>query len=168
MSLADSQTKGLRLRDMPDEWFINISDTEMNNPMLACIPVFNANRMLDKMEFEATLKEIKRLDNMNTAIVGLHKCLLISDQIYLELILGEEDSRKKIISTLYTKEQKSFMKQMKNFPSVIRTNYAIALAKKKNTDKLTKQFEKVTKTYPYSGEIESEIELMAKAKEVLG
>ena len=57
------------------------------------------------------------------------------------------------------KEQKKFMKSMKNFPSVLRTEYVYALLCEKDTvkaDKVKNQFEKCAKTYPYQNDVQSE------------
>ena len=56
---------------------------------------------------------------------------------------------------------------MKNFPSVLRTEYAYALLCEKDTvkaDKVKNQFEKCAKTYPYQNDVQSERELMEIVK----
>ena len=55
------------------------------------------------------------------------------------------------------------MKNMKKFPSVLRTRYAYALLAQQDRDqaeKIRKQFEKVGKSYPYPVEWAGERELM--------
>lgn len=55
------------------------------------------------------------------------------------------------------------MTSMKEFPSIIRTEYAIALLLDKNiskANKLKKQFIARGKTYPYPADIKSEKELL--------
>ena len=67
------------------------------------------------------------------------------------------------IEEFYNKKQKNFMKQMVNFPSVCRTQYAIEKLVNKDDKKAQKcldTFEKIAKTYPYQGDIESEKELI--------
>ena len=69
------------------------------------------------------------------------------------------------------KEQKKFMKQMKNFPSVLRTEYVYALLCEKNIEKAQKvkvRFEKWAKTYPYQNDVKSERELMERAERIGG
>ena len=66
--------------------------------------------------------------------------------------------------SLHNKEHEKFIKQMKNTPSVIRTEYAYALLVEKDEKKAEdwlKLFEKVAKTYPYPRDIEGERELIA-------
>ena len=60
-----------------------------------------------------------------------------------------------------------FMKQMKNFPSVLRTEYIYALLYREDAalaEKYKAKFEKVAKTYPYQTDIQSERALMELAE----
>lgn len=92
--------------------------------------------------------------------MGLHRSLLICDKIYLCVINGESTA------ALLTKQQKKFMQQMGMFPSVLRTEYALALAAKDTPkiDKLAIKFAKYAAQCPYPCEIEGESELMKMAK----
>ena len=61
-----------------------------------------------------------------------------------------------------------FMKAMKQFPSVIRTEYAYALLAEKDAAKaqeFERQFERCAAGYPYPNDIEAERELMQIARE---
>ena len=56
---------------------------------------------------------------------------------------------------------------MKRFPSVLRTQYVLALLSEKDVAKaetIKNEFEKVSKTYPYAQDIESEKNLMRIAE----
>ena len=93
-------------------------------------------------------------------MVGIQKMLLKVDQVFCEIV-GER--REEILEQMKDKELVNFMKSMKNYPSVIRTQYAYALLIEKDEQKAQKlktQFEKVMKKHPYQGEVESEWELI--------
>ena len=95
-----------------------------------------------------------------TGIIGLHRSLLISDRIYCELVA--KDNVEEAVA-LHNKEHEKFIKQMKNNPSIIRSEYAyanIAEQDEQKAKKLLERFENVAKTYPYPQEIEGERELM--------
>ena len=101
---------------------------------------------------------------IDSGIVGLHRDLLMCDRVYMELI---RENRREVIENMLTKEQKKFMKSMKRFPTVLRTQYALALLFERDAAKaetIKNEFEKVAKTYPYSQDIESERELIEIAK----
>lgn len=165
MKMNDCISRDMRLREMPQEWFEVPTEEEMKNGMVACLGVFACNRLLDEERFEEAATLIDKLLDMDTAIVPIHRNSLLCDRIFCELI-GE--NRARIIEEKYTKELQSFMKSMKTFPSVLRTQYAYTLLYERDEEKAQKiwqQFEKVGKTYPNRVEIESEKELMLLARE---
>ena len=139
----------------------------MQNSMAATIAVFCANRLMDEHRFKEAANLIDQLLSMDTAIISIHRCLLICDRLYCELIGDNKETK---IHKLLTIEQVRFMKQMRNFPAVIRTGYACALLYEKDAKKAErykKQFEsKCALTNPYESDIASERELMETAFDV--
>ena len=96
-------------------------------------------------------------------MVGLHRWLLLCDRITCEA-LGE--NRTEVIQRLATKYLQKFMKSMKTFPTVLRTQYILALRHERNAAKATKlqqQFEKIAKTYPYPADLAADRALMDQA-----
>lgn len=163
MKVSDQQTRGVRLKDMPEEWFEVPDDLSMKNGMISCTGVFACNRLMDAGKLEEAEKLMKHMLEIESGMVGIHRNLLIGDRIFVELV-GE--NRKDILDSMSTKEWKKFQIQMKNFPSVIRTQYAYAMLYENNMEKAEKfraQFEKVCKTYPYQNDIQAERELMELA-----
>ena len=166
MKTNEQLTKGIRTKDMPEEWFEVPSDDAMKNPMVATIGVYAASRMMDQHRFEEAGKLINHLIEIETGMVALHRNLLICDQIYLELIGQNRSDR---VEALYTKELKKFMKAMKTFPSVIRLEYAYRLLAEHDPEGAAKSmatFERVAVTYPYPNDINTERELMEIAGKV--
>lgn len=166
MKANERISKGVRLKDMPDEWFEMPTDDAMKNSLVATIGVFACNRLIDAHRFEEADALMTRLLCMDSGMVGLYRNLLICDQIFCELIAQKRDQR---IRTKMSKDQKKFMKSMKTFPSVIRTEYAYALLWEKDLEKAEKikeRFEKCAKTYPYPSDIQSERELIEIADNI--
>ena len=164
MKAIEQIAKGVRLCDMPSDWFVIPSDEGMKNSMVAVMGVFACNRLMDEHKFEEADTTMARLLSMETAIVPIHKNLMICDKIYCELI-GENRTDK--MKEMETKEFQKFLKSMKNSPSVIRMEYAYALLHERDLKKAQKffdKFEKVAKTYPYPSDMESERELMEIAR----
>ena len=165
MKANEQLTKGIRTKDMPDEWFEVPSDDAMKNPMVASIGVYAASRLMDQHRFEEAEALIKHLLKIETGIVGLHRNLLICDLIYLELIGQNRSDR---LEELYTKALQKFMKAMKTFPSVIRMEYAYRLLAEHDPAGAAKSmaaFERVAATYPYPNDINTERELMEIAED---
>ncbi len=160
MKMAALQHDGVRLKDMPPELFEADENTINASGLEASIAVFKCNRLMDEKQFDEAKKQIDKLIYSENKVVGLHKNLLICDRIYLELIT---DGKTELIEKLLTKELKSFIKTMKKFPSVIRTEYALQKLFYKDDIKAEIQsrlFEKVALTYPYEAEIASERKLI--------
>ena len=160
-----AQAKGLRLRDMPDEWFSLPDNADMQNVHCASIAVFSASRTLDKLDALAAEAEVKALLDSNYNIIGLHRNLLKCDLVFSRLV---NHGREAEISSILTLEQLKFMKSMKNFPSILRTEYAIALIRDNDPQKaeiIMAEFDKMAKKYPYPSDIESDRELCALALE---
>lgn len=162
LKINETLTKNKRLKDMPKEWFDLDKDANLNNSIIAAIAVFSCNRLMDEHNFKKANKKIDELLKQETAIVGLHQNLLICDHIYCKLIDEDFVGAKK----LYNSSLKKFMESMKNYPSIIRTNYAISLLLEKDKQKANvylKQFRKRSKTYPYPSDMTSERELISIA-----
>lgn len=160
MKVNEQLTKGLRVKDMPDEWFEVPSDEAMKNSMVATIGVYAANRLMDLHRFDEAETLMNHLLDIESGMVALHRNLIICDLVYLELIGQNRSDR---LETLYSKELKNFTKTMKTFPSVIRTEYAYSLLKEHDPESAAKSmaaFERIAATYPYPNDINSERELI--------
>lgn len=167
MKIHDKNAKGIRLKDMPNEWFEVPTDEAMTNSITAVNGVFVCSRLMDEFRFKEAQELIHRFLENDTAIVELHRNLMICDEIYIEIINGGSEET---IKQLLDKQQKKLIKSMKRYPSVLRTEYAYAILVENDTDKAMKiksQFEKISHTYPYQNDIESERELIELADKLV-
>lgn len=163
MKVVEETTKGVRLRDMPAEWFTVPTDEAMGNSMVAARGVFACNRLMDEERFAEADDLMAHLLSIESGMVGLHRSILVCERIYVELIT---QNRREVIEEKLTKNLQSFMKAMKDNPSILRTQYAIALlheGDKAKAETIKAQFEKRAKTYPYPHEVAPERDLMAIA-----
>ena len=153
-------SEGVRLRDMPEEWFALPSPEAMNNAIIAPIGVLRCSRLMDQRRFQEADDLMRDLLAQKTAIAGLSRGLMVCDRMYLELI-GQ--NRPEALAALRTKEQERLMKAMRSLLSVLRTEYAFALLAEKDGKKAEaslRQFEKAAASSPYPGEIQAERELV--------
>lgn len=158
--------EGIRLKDMPEEWFAIPSDEDMKNSMVSALGVFACNRLMDEHEFEKANILMYDLMRKENGIMGIHSCLMTLDRIYCELINGNVS---KLVEKMQNKDMKKFMKAMKQYPSILRTQHAYALLWEKDCEKaevIKVRFEKIGKTYPYAADVASERELIEIAEEV--
>ncbi len=164
LKVAEQSSKGIRIKDMPKEWFGFPSDEAMKNSLVAARGVFACNRLMDEENFEEADALMAHMLSIDSGIIGVHHDLLVCDRIYVELI---RENRRAVIENMLTREQVKFMKVMKRFPSVLRTEYALALLYDNDSakaQKLRADFEKAAKTYPYPHEADSERDLMDLAQ----
>lgn len=162
LKINENLSNNKRLKDMHQEWFELDKNANLNNSIIATIAVYQCNKLMDEHNFKKAKKQISDLLKKETAILGIHQNLLICDHIYCELIEGNINKAKQ----LYTSSLKKFMVSMNDFPTIIRTNYAISLLLEKNHSKANsylKQFIKRCKTYPYSSDMIAERELISIA-----
>lgn len=164
MKINEQVTGGTRLKDMPEAWFRMPPQESMKNSMVASIGVFSCNRMMDQKEFRLADQTMAELMEADTGMVGLHRSLLVFDRIYCELV-GE--NRKNVIDGLWDDSLKKLERSMKNYPSILRVQYAYALLSEHDSvkaGKIRERFEKTARKYPNPGDIESERELMEYAR----
>lgn len=162
LKINEALSNNKRLKEMPAEWFEIDKNANLNNSLIAAILVLSCNRLLDEHEFKKANKKMATILKKETAIVGLHYNLLICDRIYCCLL----ENNVKEVKKLYNEATKSFMTSMKNYPSIIRTNYALSLLLDKDQTKANtylKKFQKCAKTHPYPSDIISEKELISIA-----
>jgi len=164
MKVNQQISRGVRLKDMPEEWFALPSDEAMKNSMVAAIGVFACNRLMDEGRLSDADTLMEKMLNTPNGMVGVHRRLMVCDRIFIELLT---QNRSDVIKNMLTSEQLKFMKAMKSFPSVLRTEYALELLGNKDNVKaenFREQFERFAKSYPYQSDIEAERELMDMAK----
>ena len=153
--------QGQRLRDMPEEWFKVPDDEAMTNSIVAALGVIAASRLMDERKFDEADGLMAHLLAIPSAVAGLHRGLLVSDRIFIELI-GE--NRPQVVAGMLGKNQQKFMQAMKGFISILRTRYALALLMNKDEKKAGQwlaRFEKAAKSYPYPSDVVAERELIA-------
>lgn len=161
MSIGTELARGVRIKDMPEDWFAPMPEENMDNPIVSAIAVMNTARLMDMLDFPAAEKEIRRLLARETGIVGLYRMTMSCDGALCELIAGRPAILTDAVSTT---ENQQLMKAMKTHPAILRTQYALALLKEKDAakaEKLLADFEAAAKKHPNPQEIVGERELIA-------
>ena len=159
--ISAAQTEGMRISEMPDEWFSRTEGADMKNVHCASLAVFAAQRTLDRGDTLAAEQEITFLLSSGYNIIGLHRNLLKCDLIYCRLINDPTAE----VTELITPELRKIMSAMKTYPSIIRTEYTLALmvdGDVKKAEKIMADFAKLTKKFPYQQEVSAERDMMAE------
>ena len=161
-------TQGVRLREMPDEWFALPSPDQMRNPVVAVLGPFAASRLLDQHRYPQADALLTDLAAKPAGLMELHRRLVICDKAYCELI---GDRRAEVLASLDSPEQRRFTRAMQRFPSVVRTQYASALLAERDPGKaadLRARFEQLAPDYPRPIELVGERELMDHVDSLVG
>ena len=165
MKMNELSARGVCLRDMPEEWFAVPDEEGMKNGITSSLGAVACSRLMEQGRFEEADALMERLLSQPNGIPGVLRKMLVCDRIYVELIRG---NRPEALEALRTKDQLKFMKSMKKYPSVLRTEYAYALLAEKDPEKaqtVMEAFEKAACTYPNPSDITIERELMETARE---
>ena len=165
MKMNELSARGVCLRDMPEEWFAVPDEEGMKNGITSSLGAVACSRLMEQGRFEEADALMERLLSHPNGIPGVLRKMLVCDRIYVELIRG---NRPEALEALRTKDQLKFMKSMKKYPSVLRTEYAYALLAEKDPEKaqtVMEAFEKAARTYPNPNDITIERELMETARE---
>lgn len=155
---------GLRLRDMPEDWFVTPDGSDTKNPIVSTIEVFAINRLMDCHAFLPAAARIRTLFASGATINGIHRNLLQCDLAYCCMLEGDTTAARLALD----EPLKKFMQSMKRFPSVLRTQYSEALLLENDStkaDAFLAKFDQMAKKYPYMSDIESERELIQIARE---
>ena len=156
-----TQAKGMRLRDLDPALFETAEGADLTNALTVSQLVNAENRTMDAHDFATAKALIATLTSPDTALNGLYRSLVTLDRVFLDIL---EKGAETDVSVLETKEMKNFRKAMKGFPTVIRTEYAVAKAVKGDDAEAAKcleRFDALEKTYPTKADLDSERDLMA-------
>ncbi len=160
LQVAGATAQGLRLREMPEEWFRWPEEKELSNSLCAAEAVFCCNRLLDQQRLEECRERITALLDNAPGLTPLYRGLLAGDRMFLELLRGDTAA----VQALDTQETRRILHAMRNNPSVLRTEYARALLERRDeaeAAKILARFDRIAARWPYAGDIASERELLA-------
>ena len=165
LKINELSASGVCMKDMPEEWFVVPDGEGMKNGITSYIGALACSRLMEQGKFDEADALMERLLSQDTGMQGVLRRSMVCDRIYVELI---RENRPEVLAGFRTKDQEKFMKSMKKFPSVLRTEYAYALLAEKDPEKAQKvmeTFDQTARTYPNPNEIEIERGLMETARE---
>ena len=164
MLINEASSRGVRVRDMPAEWFEAPRGALLHNPVGVSQEVFHLNRMMDAGKYAEAERETALFLVLDSALNGIHRNLLTADLLTCRMILGDRAGAEECLG----KDFRRFLTAMRSNPSVIRTEIAAASLEQAGEQKrreLSDRFEKIAATYPYPAEIEAEREILAALAE---
>ena len=154
--------RNVRTSEMPGEWFELPSEEEMGNTLCATLAALKNDRLMDRRDYAGSLDLVNSLLDGDNALMLLHRNMLECDRITASLLLGNNSYASKMTDPDFSR----FLISMKNYPSVLRTQYVYELLYTRNrakAEEIRNQFGKVALSHPYECEITAEREKMADA-----
>lgn len=166
LKITEQIAHGLRLKDMPDSWFHDYPEEARDNTMVAAMEVMAANRLLDQQNLPAAEEAMRALMKREKGMPGIYRSLMTIDLAYMEAMNGRLGESTQAMDTPAVK---GFIKAMKDYPSILRTQFALATLRDQDAPKAREiydRFQKMARHYPHPCEIESEYELIDEARAV--
>ncbi|MBQ7408034.1 MAG: hypothetical protein IJW13_02010 [Clostridia bacterium] len=163
--IAEAQTKGLKLSEMPNEWFEMPNAEDLNNPLVTTRVSLICSRLIEQRDFFNAHITIRTLLQHKQSLLGIYKIFMELELIYLDAINFWASPTE--ISNRLSVQLKN-VNAIKNSISVQRVLYTVEIvcrANEKEGQKHLQLFEKSAKKYPYQQEIEEERKLIALAQE---
>lgn len=149
---------GVRLRDMPQEWF-EILDINYEDPLQLNVAIMKASRLIDSYDFAEALKELEHLSEPAKKFIIFNR-EVDSELVFLYLVSGDVDKAK----ALYTKQLEAYvMHYAKTMSSKDRVRFALALYADNNPERalrLINNLKNHAHCYLLQGEVESDLAIM--------
>ncbi len=151
--------EGERIRNMPLDWFFLPEGEGLNDPIICTVGVMRYNYFYDIHDFSAA-EETAEYMLKAPGLLGVHRNELLCELLFLRILRGAESSE---IDSLNTPALDKYIRSTANYVSRRRLVYAYQLLYRRNitlAKKCRELFDKTVKSYPFSGEIENELEVM--------
>ena len=163
LAANEATAYGKRLSSLPEEWFFEIHD-EKNSIHTAAHAYLCAQRLLDLGRLDEAKERMTALLRGGSDLLPIYECLIRVDLAFLEARFTKDILR---TDGILTPGAKRIMKAMHLYPSVIRSEYALAKLRgnTRAAERLLAKFERISKSYPNPAEIETERTLIASFDE---
>lgn len=155
------QMQGMRLSDMPDDWFRIPKDTDMNNGFHLSMFLLRSARYTEQLKFSEAHDCLDKVEPFSLKLVELYQIEMLCELLFLEMVGA---GRQEIIRLLYTDKVRKYME---NYQDVIfskkRILYTIALLLEDDEEQAARLFDEAVKledTYPNLGESKGELHIM--------
>jgi hypothetical protein len=156
--------RGVRLKDMPEDWFIVDDDFRPSDTIDAGLATMTASRYIDIREFDKAYDIFNKIIAPESKAIGIYVKESMCEMVFLSLLKGDEEK----FNQLYTKQLEKYINQFKSImSSKMRILFTIALLHDNDKAKAEEIYNKLLidrDKYLMKGEVEMDLDLM---KEIL-
>lgn len=121
LSLAAKQMEGMRLRDMPKEWFELPEETDLTNVLNAYVKIIAYERYLDMMSFTEARKSLDELKEVLPMLPIAYLNIYNMNHLFLTLVDGSDRSE---VDNYLTKQVITILKAARKELNIMRIAYA--------------------------------------------
>lgn len=151
---------GVRLKDMPEEWFRQEGETDYKNALQTTIRLMYIGRLQDREEWEAAYHELEEMMSHKDEVIGLFAKEIECELLCTALVTRRTERAEEI----YTDRLAAYIRQYKDvMSSKQRILCVLALYREKNAAKAKEIYTEVClrkDKYLMQGEVRSDIALM--------
>ncbi len=145
------QMHGIRLKDMPQEWFVAEEPCDLRNIHVCTLIYLDLCRESDKGNYVEYEKKVKEFLGKETALLEIYRCELKCELIFVYIKQRRYDEAEKLYMEMeqYLNRTKMFLEHyplMYGYQKLVKQNQG-------NAEKLLTEYEKMKKTYPYKSAI---------------
>lgn len=156
--------RGVRLKDMPEDWFIVDDDFRPSDTIDAGLATMTASRYIDIREFDKAYDIFNKIIAPESKAIGIYVKESMCEMVFLSLLKGDEEK----FNQLYTKQLEKYINQFKSImSSKMRILFTIALLHDNDKAKAEEIYNKLLidrDKFLMKGEVEMDLDLM---KEIL-
>ena len=166
LDLNAKQSLGLRMKDIPKEYFQLPEDADLTNVLISYVKLMEYYRYLDLMDFVTAKECLRVFEPLIDKLPTLYATIIRMEQLFLELI---QDNKKEVAEHYLTNEVKAFMKAAKNEMNVKRITYTYELLYKNDSVAAEKCYiaaQALAKKYPVQAEADTNLMLMEYVKNI--
>jgi len=161
------QTRGMRLRDMPDEWFDVPEDADLRNYMYAAIAGLAVGRLLDMGRIEETRPILQRMKAADSGSIEVYRMGVACESAFVEIMTG---GTAESVAGILTPEVLRFVDTYSRYiMSCVRLLYVRARFVEHDEVKAAELYERAVRMSsesPNKGDAASEMELIEHCKAI--
>lgn len=165
MKVNAQSVAGVRLRDMPEEWFDVPADEDMAAfPVCAQAGAVAVKRVVEKRDYDGARSLFARLAKPGVALSPLNRYDVVNDQMIAELLT---ENRAGVVDSLLSDGQKDYLFHYGENLSVMCMNYMLALLHEKDAGKaeeIKARFDRVSPKAVYRSNVSRAKEMMELAR----
>ena len=162
-SAANRISSGERAKNLPEKWFEFSENYDFNDAILANVATMGLARLIDRHDFTKARMLAERILNKGNKLIEVLKNETRCELLFLEILRATSQESKSEIKRLFTPELEKYIKASKTQLSKHRLIYAyekLVLLNDEKAGKTLAIFNRACLAYPYTGDCESEKELI--------